>query len=386
MPTLALHSSDHSQSASLATKLRHLILEGRFPAQEPLPSHRDLASQYGVGVQVVRSALALLEEEGLVYKRERRGVFVRLQQSALPASTSPAAPWGKKQQAPAIRCINFLERTTGTVPGFVRTGYLHGFSEALDHLDIKMRFLSIPAEPESWESMFSPHFTFQQQGCILINILSEPLMNWLAGRQIPFVVQNNKAYPWSDYPPHHAVYINKVRGGFEAARHLVELGHQRIGFIGDVPADKQWTNDVYSGCLAGISYGGHHLNPDNVLHLIGSEPAGVHQPIRQYLSRPNRPTAIVTQNDMLALQVMRIARELGLRVPQDLSVVGYDNVPEAESADPPLTSFISPRVMLGRTAVQTLLALAADPSLQPQARMMEGHLMVRQSTAPPARR
>ncbi len=351
-----------------------MIREGRFFPQEPLPPHRELSSRFKVGVQVVRSAMSMLEEEGLVYKRQRLGVFIR------PAGVY-AAPEPSKS---TIQCINFLERPTGTSPGFVRSGYLQGYSQALERLDVKMRFLPCPLAAEHWEGLFSPHLPPEAQGFVLINLLSGPLMQWLNERGMPFVVQNNRAYDTSGFPPHYSVSINKVRGGFEAARHLISMGHRRIGFIGQVPPTHAWSNDVYDGCLSGISHAGLHFRREDLLDFITNEPAMAVEPIRRFLDRRQRPTALVTQNDAVALGVLEVAREMGLSVPGDLSVVGFDDVPEAELSEPPLTTFANPRVLLGRAVVETLLSVAANEGAPQRHRVMEGQLVVRDSSGPPA--
>jgi DNA-binding LacI/PurR family transcriptional regulator len=350
-----------------------MIQDGRFVPQEPLPPQRELSSRFKVGVQVVRSAMSMLEEEGLLFKRQRRGVFIRSGRAESDATSSRGA----------IQCINFLERPTGTTPGFVRSGYLQGYSQAMENLDVKMRFLPCPENPESWESLFSPQFAFEEQGCVLINLLSAPLMRWLSERGIPFVTQNYRAYKTLDFPPHYSVSINKMLSGFEAARHLISLGHRRIGFIGNAPADGTRDTDVYGGCLAGISLAGLHFHQDAVMDFSTNEPAMAVEPARRFLDRPNRPTGIVTQNDAVALGVLKAASRMGLSVPKDLSVVGFDNIPESETADPPLTTFSDPRVLLGRTVVETLLAVAAGEAETPRHRVMEGQLVMRDSSGPP---
>jgi DNA-binding LacI/PurR family transcriptional regulator len=365
---------EQSQSAALARTLRYMIQDGRFVPQEPLPPQRELSSRFKVGVQVVRSAMSMLEEEGLLFKRQRRGVFIRSGWSELDGTSSRGA----------IQCINFLERPTGTSPGFVRSGYLQGYSQAMENLDVKMRFLPCPENPESWESLFNPQVAPEEQGCVLINLLSAPLMRWLSDRGVPFVVQSNRAYATSDYPPHHSLSINKVRGGFEAARHLIGLGHRRIGFIGQLPPENVWNSDVYGGCLSGISHAGLHFHKDDLLNFMTNEPAMAVEPIRRFLDRPERPSGIVTQNDAVALGVLEVARQIGLRVPEDLSVVGFDDVPEAELSNPPLTTFANPRVLLGRAVVQTLLEVAAGRVDGPRHRVLEGQLVVRGSSGPPA--
>jgi len=361
-----------TQSAALAQHLRHMIRDGRFAPEEPLPAQRAMAKRFNVGVQVVRSAMAVLEEEGLVDTHKRRGAFVR---RPTQAGAGDVAGTG-------LRCVTFVERSTGTSPGFVRTGYLQGYADALDPYDIKMRFSTLPPTGEQWSSLISRHHEPGAQAVVLINVLSAPFMNWLRDQRIPYVVQYNKAYSADGYPPHHGVYINKVRAGFEAAQHLIELKHRRIGFIGSVPRGNTWTGDMYSGCQAGLGYAGLMFRPEDVLELDTNESAAARGPIEGYLDRSSRPTAVLTQNDTIALTLVDCARARGLRVPEDLSVIGFDDVPEAELSQPPLTSVANPRVMLGQTVVNNLIALADDPDLTPQHHVLEGQLVIRDSTGP----
>ena len=362
-----------SQSASLARQLRCMLLDGKFDPQAPLPSQRELAGRYKVGVQVVRSALSLLEQEGLVYSLERRGTFVRLGRSVD----------SQKLSGSSIRCINLVERPTGTTPGVVRTGYLQGYTEVLEHLDAKMRIVTCPARNSGWEALFSPNFAFREQGCVLINLPSVQLMQWLKEHKAPFVVQNNKYYDASELPEHHSIYINKVHGGFEAAQHLLALGHLRIGFIGSVHPDAIRRYDVYGGCHAAVTCSGRQVRETDILSLETNELAMAVEPVLRFIDRADGPTAYVAQNDALALAVLQASKQLGRRVPEDLSVIGYDDLPGAERSDPPLTTVSNPRVMLGRGAVEVLLDASAGKFTEPQTRALEGCLVVRGSTAPP---
>ncbi len=365
-----------SQYAALAGTLRHMILDGRFLPHEPLPSIRELSDRHGVGVQVVRSALGQLMEEGLVYRREGRGTFVGLRNET----------GGESVVRPALRCITFVERPSGTSPGFVRTGYLQGYTEVLESLDTKMRILPCPEPEEAIEDLLSPNYPYQEQGVVLINLLSGPLMQKLADHQVPFVVQSNKAYDRLNYPPHHGVYINKVHGGFEATRYLLSLGHERIGFIGAVPRDQSWSHDVYGGYQSALACGGYVVHNQDVLDFGTNELAMAIGPVRDFLNRSDLPTAFMTQNDTLALAVLAAARQLGLRVPRDLSVVGFDDLPESEQSDPPLTTVANPRVRLGRIAVEMLLKASTGVFTEPQSRAMEGCLVMRASAGAAARK
>ncbi len=363
-------SASQSQSALLAETLRHMILDRRFLPHEPLPPIRKLSDHHGVGVQVVRSALALLEDEGLVYRNGRRGTFVQL------TNDNPI----KANKSSILRCITFIERATGTSPGFVRTGYLQGYTEVLETLETKMRFLTCPDCKDAAEILLSDNYALQEQGVVLINLLAAPLMQQLIDYNVPFVVQSNKAYDRLELPPHHCAFINKVHGGFEATAHLLRLGHERIGFIGAVPEDVELLYDVYGGYQSALACSGFAVHRQDVLNFGTNELAMARGPVREFLHRKSLPTAIVTQNDTLALAVLEAASEMGLNVPEDLSVVGFDDLPEAEQSQPSLTTVANPRVQLGRTAVEMLLEAGADKLAEPKATSLEGSLIVREST------
>ena len=171
-------------------------------------------------------------------------------------------------------------------------------------------------------------------------------------------------------------------GGVEATQHLIGLGHRRIGFVrgadGSVPGGER-----LQGYLSALTMG--HLPHDQQLiagHGFGHEDgllAG-----RELLSLPAdlRPTAIFAASDFLALGVYAAAREHGLRVPDDISVVGFDDTTMAPLATPALTTVRQPLEDMGSSAVRTVLDLEADRPATGPIRITTS-LTIRESTAPP---
>lgn len=104
---------------------------------------------------------------------------------------------------------------------------------------------------------------------------------------------------------------------------------------------------------------------------------------RELLSRPDRPTAVFTANDMQALGVYRAARELGLRIPHELSVVGFDDVPAVAWMDPPLTTVHQPLAEMAAAATELALALGRGEQVPQVGLEIATTLTVRESTAPP---
>src|SRR5919106_2415203 len=155
------------------------------------------------------------------------------------------------------------------------------------------------------------------------------------------------------------------RGGAEAAgRHLVELGHRRVAVI-SFPEyardDRTLPFDVCRERLAGYrSALGDHFDPDLVFTAYTNHPDTGRRLLAEMLEIDPMPTAVLVTSDALAGGVMRGAVEAGLRVPEDLSVVGFDGVPSAEITDPPLTTVTQPIEEKGEMTARALLA-ALDP-------------------------
>jgi len=350
--------------------LRHALLEGRFAVTEPFPSLRDLSLRYETGIRVARNAVDILVKEGLLYRRERSGTFVRL------ARPGPAG-------SPPLRCVNIVERVAGTSPAFVRTDYLQGHTQALDASQTRMRVLALPADLARLPTIFAEQFPLMAQGCVLVNITQEPILRWLLQHQVPFVVQNYTQYAKDALPPHHSVAVNKVRGAFAATQHLLQLGHRRIGFAGVSEFDGDDLLEVYEGYRSAMHWAGLEVRREDILPVNTDEPHMAFDPALRWLRGRDLPTAILARTDANAIGIINAARSLGLRVPQDLSVIGFNNQTESEASTPALTTVGVPRVQLGREAVEVLLATAGQPSGEPITRLLECHLLERESCAPP---
>ncbi|MBT2513420.1 LacI family DNA-binding transcriptional regulator [Arthrobacter sp. ISL-30] len=168
-------------------------------------------------------------------------------------------------------------------------------------------------------------------------------------------------------------------GAYSATEHLLQLGHKRIGMIGG-REDLQCSSAREDGYLAALRRAG--IRMDSALMVPGdfSTEAG-EAGTRQLLSLTEPPTAIFTGNDDQALGAYRAARAAGLRVPDDLSVIGFDDIPAAEWVEPPLTTIRQPVVQMAETATRALLRhLEGDEEL-PQRIELGTELVVRGSTA-----
>lgn len=350
------------------------IQEGTYPKGTAIPSYRALCDLYDVSINTVRSAIDVLVERGLLYRKERSGTFVRV-----------GMPETNASQSIGLRCVTFIEKQQPPVRVGFHRAYMPGYSEALENLDVKMRFEEWREEMEAYGNLLADGLAAGDQGCVLVNFVDAGLMEWLESAGVPFVVEYYCYYPTEGLPPHHRVYVNKAKAGFDATQRLLEIGHERIGFAG-LSGLPEGMPGLYDGYRAALLCAGEGPRERDIMDFSTDEPEAALGYARRFLGRADLPTAMFCKTDALALAFLEVAEDVGIEVPGDLSVVGFNDLPGAARADPPLTTVASPRRLLGRTAVELLLTVAEKQPSEPQRRVLECHLRLRESTAPPGKR
>jgi DNA-binding LacI/PurR family transcriptional regulator len=201
----------------------------------------------------------------------------------------------------------------------------------------------------------------------------------LADARVPLVVIDPSAEPDGSV---RSVGTTNWQGGVTAAQHLIELGHKRIAAIGG--PDELWSCrarlDGYRSALRRAE-----LPVDETLVRCDDLSAdGGLRRARELLCLPDAPTAIVAGNDAQAFGVLQALAEHGRRCPDDLSVTGFNDLPIATWATPPLTTILQPLAAMAATAFWMLSS--SDSGVQPRHLELETTLVVRRSTAPPRRR
>lgn len=179
------------------------------------------------------------------------------------------------------------------------------------------------------------------------------------------------------------ILVDSEQGAFEATTHLIEQGFSRIGMISGPltgAGSKSYGRlHQYRGYRRALQVGGipfdGFLVADGDFRFSGGQDA-----MRRLLELPERPEAVFAANDLMALGAMEIAREGGLSVPQDLAIVGYDDIPIAAYTSPPLTTMAIPMQELGRVAAQVVLDHLKNPGkTRPVRRIFPARLVVRAS-------
>ncbi|MFG2824513.1 LacI family DNA-binding transcriptional regulator [Kitasatospora sp. NPDC048365] len=213
---------------------------------------------------------------------------------------------------------------------------------------------------------------------LVLSGLDRSQQEQLASRDIPFVVMDPAGDPGQQVP---AVGTTNWDGGLAATRHLLDLGHRRIGLIGG-PGRMMCSRARADGYRAALDMAGIAYDPELVREGDFHHEAGRRVGL-ELLGLPDRPTAVFAGNDLQALGLYEAARELGLRIPEDLSVVGFDDLPLARWVGPPLTTVRQPLTEMAEVAARLVIDLARGVRPGTQRVDLATSLVERSSTAPP---
>lgn len=210
--------------------------------------------------------------------------------------------------------------------------------------------------------------TSSRVGALYLPLLSE--------MGVPIVLVNNQ-FPGTFA---HAVMIGNVEGSRAAAKHLIDLGHERIAYIGD-QSGFQSDTERFAGYRNALKAARIPFDQELVSHGDGKSEAAI-VAMNALLQLPELPTAVCCYNDMTALGAMHAIHSHGLRVPEDISVTGFDDLFFAALTQPPLTTVRQPMYRMGQLAMESLLRLMSGEKMVDTIRV-EPELVVRKSTTSP---
>jgi DNA-binding LacI/PurR family transcriptional regulator len=267
----------------------------------------------------------------------------------------------------------------------VATEFLSSVARALTHEGMALTLLT-SGDAVGAPSDYVPARDVAMDGAIVyICDPASPDIAWLARRNLPVVSVDRDPSP--DTP---SVNVDDRGGARAAAQHVVDLGHTRVGIL---TLDKTFT--VNGVPTANRPARERMLGWTDVLDAAGVEPMvrspryrawlSVEADAREMLDRPDRPSAVLCFSDLIAVQTIQVAESLGLRVPEDLSVVGFDDSRRATESRPRLTTVHQEVASKGQEAVRALMATMGDhPPETAERILLPTSLVVRDSTAPPA--
>lgn len=219
-------------------------------------------------------------------------------------------------------------------------------------------------------------------GVILVtSTLESPLLTELQQHDIPLVAVDPVGDPTLDAP---TVGATNWAGGLAAMEHVLALGHQRIGIIAG-PPEVLCSRARLDGYRAALAAAGVDSQAVPVEEGDFSNQSGFDCARTLLTMAPEPPTAIVASSDQMAFGAYEAVRQRGLRIPDDVSVVGFDDLPESRWSSPPLTTVRQPLAEMGALAARTVLRLAAGEEIDSPRVELATSLIERESSAPPAR-
>ena len=210
--------------------------------------------------------------------------------------------------------------------------------------------------------------TSSRVGALYVPLLSE--------MRVPILLVNNQNA--GEFV--HSVMIANRTGAKDVVSHLLDLGHTRIGYIGD-RYGHQSDKERYAGYRDAFKAAGVKPDAGLVVHGDGKAEGG-ESAMNDLLSLPQPPTAVFCYNDVTAVGALRATYARGLRVPADISVAGFDDIPFARYLFPPLTTVRQPMREMGRLAMQSLIRLLSGHGSE-ETIQVPAELVIRESTAPP---
>ncbi|WP_054180913.1 DNA-binding transcriptional regulator CytR [Trabulsiella odontotermitis] len=194
-------------------------------------------------------------------------------------------------------------------------------------------------------------------------------------RNLPPMVMANEFAPELELP---TVHIDNLTAAFDAVNYLHELGHERIGCIAG-PEEMPLCHYRLQGYVQALRRNGITIDPHYIARGNFTYEAGG-QALEQLLALPNPPTAVFCHSDIMALGALSYAKRHGLQIPNDLSLIGFDNISLSEFCDPPLTTVSQPRFDIGREAMLLLLDQLHGQNVSSGSRLLDCELIVRGTT------
>jgi len=332
---------------------------------------RDVARRAGVGLGTVSR---VLNHSPLVHEDTRTRVQRAVAElDYIPNSAARGLPRGRTNTisviVPFFTRPSIIERLRGVENTLVQTEY-----------DLIVYNVETPARRD--QCLREVPRRGRADGVLVISLPPrQEDVAYLAKANVPIVLVDAHHPSLSQL---NRLVVQDVRGGQQVTRYLIELGHRRIGFVGDAPNSPfnfTSSNDRLQGYRAALHRAQLPFVRDYVIHAEHGR-VQARERVEGLLAGPDRPTAIFAASDTQAMGVLEAARALGLRVPHDLSVVGYDDIEVAEYLG--LTTMRQSLYESGKRGVELLLHAIEHPYARPVYQVLPTELIVRQTTAPPA--
>lgn len=350
--------------SKLVEDLKEQILSGKIKPGDKISSENVLARDYGISRQTVRKAIDILRNEGFVYAEHGRGTFCSemIKQNSSSGNVAVVMTFLSDYIFPhIIRGIDeVLEREEYSILLKSTHNYRKLEAKCLEEL-VKKNIDGLIIEPSKSRVAFKGHDAF--------SILDQ--------YQVPYVFIQGVYHGMEDKP---YVVLDDELGGYLITKHLIELGHRKI--IGIFKSDDQQGQGRHSGYVKALTEAGIWYDPERVVWFHTEDMYTLPEEMIRDLAGRIVFDAIVSYNDRIAIDAIRGLEAKGFRVPEDVSVAGFDDSELARNFKVPLTTVKHPQSRIGEEAAQLLVKLMKGQTLDADKLhiKMKPELVVREST------
>lgn len=258
---------------------------------------------------------------------------------------------------------------------------LQGIEDAVKDAGYSIFIASSFTNPKHEKHIIQAFSEHRVDGVIIGSVpVNQESYNLLDKYGIPAVVINNQSHRNHKYTISHDDFY----GAQQVARHLLDLGHQHIAYIGNKQASKI-NNNRLRGLKQELLAAGLSVNTNLVIHQPGGEIENGLAGMAELLEKDTDITAVFCFNDLTAIGALHYLNGKSIRVPEDISIVGFDNIRYSAYTNPPLTTFDQPKRSIGTEAALMLMELVSrtvsgEPNDHPISKLMRGQLLARKST------
>ena len=353
--------------AQLMSYFRERILDGSLPAGARLPTELELAAEHQISRGTVRQAMSALVNEGLLERVRGRGTFVR-----------PLLPIASPVQRAAERRIGLvLAHSSGSQ---LDLDILIGVEHAAKSRGYQVSFAYAEESLEELDRDITRLRADKIAGMIIFPVSDATYDEsiWqLAADRVPFVLVD-RYFPNLDSD---CVVADNHGGGYRATEHLLILGHRRVSFVYSNKGTLLTTSvrDRWQGYRSALLEYGQIYDEQLVFQWPNQSNADLAGAPDLLLLREGGPTAIFAVSDSVALELLQAAQRVGVRVPEDLALVGFDDLSFAAHLSPPLTTVAQPRLDVGLRAGHLLINRIEGQGTLPRHIELSTSLIVRES-------